>query len=133
MLILVSILKDHNKSSTATIRWTPGSINLADALTKDNQVVSKLYDNLLKTGLHIHPECSFTSAAHTTAWKSWSGVLAMTRLPESLVENQLQNRPLAAVCVHSAFSPTSFNDTATTRLHQAPLYSQHAVLIVHQS
>lgn len=70
----------------ATIRWTPGQMHLADALTKNSQVVSRLLDATLKSGLHSHQEFSYTTAAATTVKKQSRDVLARTQLSDSLGE-----------------------------------------------
>lgn len=59
-IILASIREEHHASSMATMRWTPGQSHLADALTKDNQVIARQLINVLSEGIHQHPESSYT-------------------------------------------------------------------------
>lgn len=65
-LLLASIREEFNTGSMNTIRWTPGSTHLADALTKDNQEVARKLNEVLTSGKHSHPETSYVATSDIT-------------------------------------------------------------------
>lgn len=62
-IILASIREEYHLGSMTTIRWTPGQSHLADALTKDNQEIAKLLDGVMESGIHSHPDSSYTATS----------------------------------------------------------------------
>lgn len=88
---MASIREEHNEASMATIRWIPSWSLLADALTKDNKVVSRLLDDILKSGLYNHSETLYTSASTTTIEKRSGDVPARTQASDSLADGQSLN------------------------------------------
>lgn len=93
-LLLASIREEFNVTSMDTIRWTPGQTHLADALTKDNQTISKLLNAVLESGTHSHPTESYT-------------VISDVQVPTEIVHDNSEN------LITSAQSE-SFNNDAVT-------------------
>lgn len=62
-LLLASIREEYHQSSMSTIRWTPGSTDLADVLTKGSQEIAKRLDEVLASGQHQHPNSSYVATS----------------------------------------------------------------------
>lgn len=59
-IILATIREEHHTSSLATIRWTPGTAHMADALTKDNPVIAAKLEEALASGRDRHDPLSYS-------------------------------------------------------------------------
>lgn len=57
-IILSSICQEFYQQSMRSIRWTPGSTHLADALTNNNLLIAAVLDAVLPSGVHSHPHKS---------------------------------------------------------------------------